>query len=683
MPEFLHYSRRRDLFTLILLSSAVMLLLAACGPAGRDSESEESGWTDVTDSDTQELPAGGESSGDEAASTVAEESQPVTTAETGLDVAPDSQETDAKGLTVGFTTDGFAFRGSPQAPIVMETYSDYQCPFCGRFVDQTLPSLEQNQIESGDVVLVFYDFPLPSHPQAPAAHQAAYCAGEEGAAAYWAMHDMLFARLDTWANQQNTTELFTGFAGDLDLDVRAFRGCLESNRFVDHIEASVASGAQRGVNSTPSFFINGQLMTGAQPLEAFNRAIDSVMSGEQLAGAEEPAPTRAPGVEPTPVSLNDEVAAAMGDPDAPVTIIEFTDYQCPYCARHATETLPDLIDEYIESGEVYYVVKDFPLDNIHPLARGAAAAARCAGDQDTYWEMHDELFARQDEWANAGAQSQEIFVSIAGDIGVQQSTFEECLDSGRFDSNVQDNFSEGRALGVSATPTFFVNGYPVPGAQPAQVFDFAIGLAQEGRLGEAYVQQEPEPEPQPDPNEPVDISLGDAPRIGDPDAPVVIIEYTDFQCPYCSRHFQQTYPQIVENYVETGQVLYVFKDFPLTSIHPQAVLAAEAARCARDQGAYLEMHDMLFERQSEWNNRDDAQSIFNTYASDLGLDDETFAACLESGEHRDGVMADLEEGTQLGVRGTPGFFINGHFVSGAQPYSVFEQAIQQMAAEAE
>lgn len=681
MPQFVH-SRQRIILLVLLLSSAVLLLVSACGPAG--NQSEDDGWTDVSESEAPASSGSEDIVDGEGAAPIVEEAQETTSTQPGLEVDPGTQETDAKGLTVGFTTDGFAFRGDPQAPVVMETYSDYQCPFCGRFAAQTLPSLEQNQIDSGDVVLVFYDFPLPSHPQAPAAHQAAYCAGEEGAAAYWAMHDTLFAQLDTWANQQNTTELFTGFANEIDIDAEAFRGCLESGRYVDHVESSVASGAQRGVNSTPSFFINGQMMTGAQPLEAFNQAIDTVMSGGQVAGAEQPAPTRVPGVEPTPVSFRDDVAATMGDPDAAVTIIEFTDYQCPYCARHATQTLPGLIEEYIESGDVYYVVKDFPLDNIHPLARGAAAAARCAGDQDAYWEMHDELFARQQEWANAGAQSQEIYGSIAADLGLDRSSFEQCLDSGLYDGAVQANFSEGRELGVSATPTFFINGYPVPGAQPAEVFDFAIGLAQEDRLGEAYVQQEePEPEPQPDPNEAVDISLGDAPRIGDPDAPVVIVEYTDFQCPYCSRHFQQTYPQIVENYVDTGEVLYVFKDFPLTSIHPQAVLAAEAARCARDQGAYIEMHDMLFNRQSEWNNRGDAASIFNSYASDLGLDTETFAACLESRQHRDGVMAELDEGVQLGVRGTPGFFINGHFLSGAQPYSVFEQAIEQLAAEAE
>jgi protein-disulfide isomerase len=190
------------------------------------------------------------------------------------------------------------------------------------------------------------------------------------------------------------------------------------------------------------------------------------------------------------------------------------------------------------------------------------------------------------------------------------------------------------------------------------------------------VQRQPTPEPRP--QEPVDIPLGDAPRVGNPDAPVVVVEYTDFQCPYCARHFQQTMPQIMENFVETGQVLYVFKDFPLTSLHPQAVKAAEAARCARDQEAYLAMHDTLFTRQEEWNGKSDAPELFTGYAEELGLDVDTFTECLQSGQHEAAIMANLEEGIGFGVRGTPGFFINGHFISGAQPYPVFAQTINQL-----
>ena len=661
---------------------AIILLLAACGPAGA-GESERDGWTDVSAGDLPTSTTAPEADNLEIGESEAPDGNPeaAVPSQPGLDVAPGSQEVDANGLAVGFTTEGYAFRGDPQAPIVMEEFSDYQCPFCSRFVQETLPSLEKNQIANGEVVLVYYDFPLSSiHPQAPAAHQAAYCAGEEGAAAYWAMHDTLFANLNQWSGQTTTTELFAGYAGEVGLDVDQFRSCLESGQFAERVQQGASVGTQRGVSSTPSFFINGQALTGAQPLDTFNQAIETVSNGGQLASAQQPpeAPQQ-PGVAPTPVAFNDDYAAAMGDPQAPVTIVEFTDYQCPYCARHAVQTLPPLIQQYVDSGEVYYVVKDFPLDSIHPLARNAAAAARCAGEQDAYWEIHDALFAEQSSWANANqADSSQLFSGIAGDLGLNQSAFDACLQSGRYEDAVEANFAEGRALGVSATPTFFIDGYPVPGAQPLDVFDFAISLAAENRLGEAYVQ-----EPEPDPSQPVDISLGDAPRIGDPDAPVVIVEYTDFQCPYCSRHFEQTYPQIIENFVETGQVLYVFKDFPLTNIHPQAMLAAEAARCAHDQGAYLPMHDMLFSRQNEWNNQGNTAEIFTGFAAEINLDSDTFASCLESHQHRDAVMADLDEGTGLGIRGTPGFFINGHLLSGAQPYQVFEQAITELAVAAE
>jgi protein-disulfide isomerase len=677
---FFRSTSRSSVLIDYLLILAAITLLAGCGPSAANGGDE--GWFEITESsptEDEESDANISANSDDASSTDSVDAA----SQTGLSVAPGSQEVDDEGIPVGFTTDGFPFRGDPEAPIVMEEYSDYQCPFCNRFVQETLPSIAQNQIANGEVVLVFYDFPLPSHPQAPAAHEAAYCAGEEGAAAYWAMHDALFDNLANWENQSDTTTLFTGYAGEIGLDVEQFRSCLESGQFTERVEAGIAAGAQRGVNSTPSFFLNGQLIRGAQPLATFNQAIETISNGGQLAGAAQQPATRQPGVEPTPAAVNDEVAAALGDPNAPVTIVEFTDYQCPYCARHAEQTFPQLLEQYIETGEVYYVVKDFPLDSIHPFARTAAAAVRCAGEQDAYWEMHDEVFAQQPLWSGNGADTSAVLTEIAAELNLETDSFDSCLDSGRYDAAVEANFAEGRSLGVSATPTFFINGYPVPGAQPLEVFDFAISLAAEGRLGEAYVEQQQEAPPEPDPSQPVDIPLGDAPSIGDPDAPVVIVEYTDFQCPYCSRHFQQTFPQIVENFVETGQVLYVFKDFPLTSIHPQAMLAAEAARCARDQSAYLEMHDMLFARQGEWNNRGNAADLFVGYAGELDLDTETFAACLESREHQAGVMADLDEGSSFGIRGTPGFFINGHFLSGAQPYPVFEQAIQQLLAEAE
>ncbi|MFQ5419872.1 MAG: DsbA family protein, partial [Anaerolineae bacterium] len=374
----------------------------------------------------------------------------------------------------------------------------------------------------------------------------------------------------------------------------------------------------------------------------------------------------------------DNYAAAIGDPEAPVTIVEYTDYQCPFCQRHSLQTLPDLLTNMIETGRVYYVLKDFPLDNIHPDARAGATAARCAGEQDAYWEMHDMIFGNQSGWAGQGIGVNAIFVSYAETLGLDAVAFSSCQESGRYDAHIQSNVDEGASLGVGGTPFFFIDGFPINGAQPYELFDLAVGLAEEGTLADAYARPEPQPEPTA-PSGPVNVPLDDITfAIGDPNAPVTIVEYTDFQCPFCARHFLETYPQIKANFVDTGQVYYVFKDFPLTSIHPQAVAAAQAARCAGDQDAYLEMHDGLFSLQDQWANNPSANDVFIQIANQIGLETEAFTACLTNSKYESSVMADLDEGVSFGVRGTPAFFINGNYVSGAQPYNVFVQAINQV-----
>jgi protein-disulfide isomerase len=271
---------------------------------------------------------------------------------------------------------------------------------------------------------------------------------------------------------------------------------------------------------------------------------------------------------------------------------------------------------------------------------------------------------------------------MAAELSLDTDEFAACLESGRHDAAVQANLDEGLSLGVRGTPAFFIDGFPVSGAQPFELFEYAVGLAEEGRLAEAYVpteQQQQQQVPQPA-EEPVEVPIEDAYSIGDPDAPITIVEFTDYQCPFCNRHFQQTYPQLLSNYIETGLARYVFKDFPLTSIHPQAMEAAEAARCAGEQDAFIEMHDTLFSRQSEWGTPD-AATLFTGYASELGLDAEAFSACLADGRYQAAIQDDLDDGIRLGVTGTPGFFINGRFLSGAQPYAVFQQALDTMLSE--
>lgn len=169
-----------------------------------------------------------------------------------------------------------------------------------------------------------------------------------------------------------------------------------------------------------------------------------------------------------------------------------------------------------------------------------------------------------------------------------------------------------------------------------------------------------------------DISIEGEPAMGDDNAPVTIVEFTDYECPFCKRYVDQTYNQIKENYVDTGKVKYVVKDFPL-GFHQKAKLASIAANCAFEQlgdDAYFKMHNKIFANQDSM-----SQENFKSWALEIGVDEAEYDTCINNPEIAAEVDADLQEGQQNGVSGTPSFFINGELVVGAQPYSVFQQKI--------
>jgi len=184
------------------------------------------------------------------------------------------------------------------------------------------------------------------------------------------------------------------------------------------------------------------------------------------------------------------------------------------------------------------------------------------------------------------------------------------------------------------------------------------------------------------PKLPMKISADNDPMIGNPDAPITIIEFTDFQCPFCARFHTQTLPLILEEYIEQGKVKLVVRDFPIQSIHPNAVPAAVASECANEQGKVKEMHDMLFYNQNEWNRQEtvDALSLFSQYAAEIQLEQETFDSCLTSGKYIEEIKKDLDDGRNYGVSGTPGFFIGNDQIGyvelkGAQPFDSFKKII--------
>jgi len=167
----------------------------------------------------------------------------------------------------------------------------------------------------------------------------------------------------------------------------------------------------------------------------------------------------------------------------------------------------------------------------------------------------------------------------------------------------------------------------------------------------------------------VDISTDDDPSIGPANAPVTIIEFSDYQCPYCQIWYQQVYQQLVASYPK--QIRFVYRDLPLPG-HPEAIPAAQAANCAGEQNAYWKFHDALFEQKYGLN-----RAAYERYAADLGLDTKAFTACLDSQRYIEEIQADATDATRVGISGTPSFVINGRILIGALPFSEFKKVIDE------
>ncbi|NNC39203.1 MAG: thioredoxin domain-containing protein [Acidimicrobiia bacterium] len=395
-----------------------------------------------------------------------------------------------------------------------------------------------------------------------------------------------------------------------------------------------------------------------------------------------------------PVGITDDGYPYLGDPDAPVSLIEFSDYLCPFCSRHALQTNPLLIEQYAASGQVRFVFRDFPLAELHPTAPSGHAAALCITEQGAalFWAMHDRLFARQSEWSSL-SDNRDYLAGIAQEVGADLDAYQTCMDSGRPVPIIDQRVAQGRELGFGGTPSFQIvdnrteEVFEVVGAQPVETFVAAIESV---ISGEAQVATDPpEDKPDlplwasedglaPDPDRPGYNLAGDAYQ-GNPEAELVVIEISDFQCPFCQRHTLETQPALNEQYVDTGQVMWVFKHMPLP-FHPQALAAATAAECAGDQQAFWGMHDLLFERVDDWA-VEQPDTVLVELAGELGLDEGVFASCVGSRTALERVVEDLYDTN--GIFGsTPTFVVMfdgwASVIDGAQPFEEFAAAFEEI-----
>jgi protein-disulfide isomerase len=320
--------------------------------------------------------------------------------------------------------------------------------------------------------------------------------------------------------------------------------------------------------------------------------------------------------------------------------------------------IPELIEQYVDTGKVRYVYREFPLNSIHPLAQKASEAAVCAGQQGRYWEMNEKLFDAQSEWAQ-GADPTGQFNAYAEELGLDTDAFAECLDSGEGAVVVQGDLLAGETLGVNATPYFFVNDLPVRGGLPIEALGQVIDYAAAGG---------PTPEI---------VPSGDDWRMrGDPEtARAVTVAFVDYANPESGQHAREVLPELVDEYIDSGQMIYVLHPWSAGDGSP-AAQAAIAAECAGEQGVYWEMHNQIFDDQESWTGAAEPGSLFSGYAESLDLDADEFEACLDSDWAKLRVQAGNVVGALYGVPGAPVFlFNNGQGQQGSPTLEEFQAVI--------
>lgn len=178
------------------------------------------------------------------------------------------------------------------------------------------------------------------------------------------------------------------------------------------------------------------------------------------------------------IVLDTAGAQTKGAADARLTLVDFSDYQCPFCARYVRDTLAQLERDYVATGKVKYVFRDFPIESLHKQAFKAHEAANCAGEQGQYWPMHDRLFANQQ------ALDMPALAAHASGLHLDSSIFQQCVDSGRHAAAIRKSVADAQAAGVTATPTFML-GVTEPGKQTVKVFKVVRGAQPYARFKEA------------------------------------------------------------------------------------------------------------------------------------------------------------------------------------------------------
>lgn len=394
-----------------------------------------------------------------------------------------------------------------------------------------------------------------------------------------------------------------------------------------------------------------------------------------------------------PVSSKDPV---WGSRSAPVTMVLFSDFECPFCGK--VETTIEALKAKYGPQQLRIVWKNNPLP-FHKRAIPAAVAAEAAfrlGGSDAFWKFHGQAFK------NMKALTDENFVAWAKEAGVDQAKFTAMLADPSLKAKVDADMAVGKASGVRGTPAAHINGVFLSGAQPQPKFESIIDeqlAAAKAAVGsgtpadKVYVKLSNENKAKAPPTDAKDpkkdakpkeddktvyrVDVGGSPVKGPADALVTIIEFSEFECPFCSR-VGPTLEQVMKEYA--GKVRVAFKHRPLP-FHKRAIPASIftlEARAQKGDEGFWKAHDLLFKNQKALQDAD-----FEKYAAELGLDAGKVKSALAENKYAAEIAADNEMADDVEAGGTPHFFINGRRLTGAQPFEGFKKLIDEEMAKAE
>jgi protein-disulfide isomerase len=530
--------------------------------------------------------------------------------------------------------------GPADAAVSIVVFSDYSCPYSSQLYFQ-LEALEKKY--PAQLRAMLKQLPLEIHPQSPLAHEAALAAAAQGKLG--AMSELLFAnqkRLDR--------DSLLAYARQLHLDMPAFRQAMDSHLYRPLVEEDLLEARALGIDSTPTIFLNGHRLDGFQSLEVLDKEVAQELVKQNDAQTIDASAAGEENNESIGQALFDKlkesVSAVRGPATAPVTIVEFTDFQCPFC-RQSAKPLEDLLAQ--RPNQVRLIFRSFPLD-FHQYSELAHEAALAAGDQGKFWQMYDLLFANQSHLERAD------LLRYAEQLQLDVPAFEKALDAHTYAGAIASDRALGAQLDVNGTPTFFINGKRLTGVRTLVELEQLVD--QEARVAQgAHTEQAAVTPAKQDTNFLV---------LGSEASPIQVTWFTDVRSPLAMRAaalihvIDQAYP---------GQLRVQYKSLQLAN-HADAELASRALIAAGSQQKFWPMYEALAASATQL----DRDTVLKTAAA-VGLEPQAFQEALNDPSITESIERDQAEVYRRAITGTPAIFIGGVRIDGLQPDRVYKSAI--------